>query len=103
MSTKIQPFLMFEGRAEEAMNFYVSLFPDAKISDVTHWGPGQPGKEGSFQKASLSIGGQTVIFVDNPVKHVVLFTPSFSLFVTCESEAELRRLFSTLSDGGGVL
>ncbi len=43
---KIHPFLMFEGKAEEAMNFYVSLFPGAEILDIVRYSPGQPGAEG---------------------------------------------------------
>jgi predicted 3-demethylubiquinone-9 3-methyltransferase (glyoxalase superfamily) len=52
--TRVQPFLMFEGKAEEAMNFYVSLFEDAKVIEILRYGPNQPGKEGSVMRASFS-------------------------------------------------
>jgi predicted 3-demethylubiquinone-9 3-methyltransferase (glyoxalase superfamily) len=94
---------MFEGRAEEAMNFYVSLLPGGEIIDLVRYGPGQAGVEGSVMKATFSIGGQTVMCIDSPVKHGFTFTPAFSLFVDCDSEDEVRRLATTLSDGGGVL
>jgi predicted 3-demethylubiquinone-9 3-methyltransferase (glyoxalase superfamily) len=103
VNQQVRPFLMFEGRAEEAMNFYVSLLPGGEIIDLVRYGPGQAGVEGSVMKATFSIGGQTVMCIDSPVKHGFTFTPAFSLFVDCDSEDEVRRLATTLSDGGGVL
>jgi predicted 3-demethylubiquinone-9 3-methyltransferase (glyoxalase superfamily) len=103
MSTTARPFLMFEGKAEEAMRFYVSLFADGKILDVDRWAPGEPGPEGSFKKATFSVAGQTVICFDSPVKHNFTFTPAFSLFVDCESEDQLRGLCAALIEGGAAL
>ncbi len=103
MSIKVRPFLMFQGKAEEAMKFYVSLFPDGEIIDIVRYGPGEAGAEGSVMKASFSIGGQTVICIDSPVKHDFTFTPAFSLFVDCESEEEIRRLSAALAEGGATL
>jgi predicted 3-demethylubiquinone-9 3-methyltransferase (glyoxalase superfamily) len=103
MGTTARPFLMFEGKAEEAMRFYVSLFADGKIIDSERWAPGEPGPEGLFKKATFSIAGQTVICFDSPVKHNFTFTPAFSLFVDCESEDQLRRLCEALIEGGVAL
>jgi len=103
MPLKVQPFLMFEGKAEEAMNFYVSLFPGGEVVDIVRYGPGQAGAEGSVMKASFTVGGQTVICIDSPVKHAFTFTPAFSLFVDCESEEDIRRLSSALGEGGVAL
>jgi predicted 3-demethylubiquinone-9 3-methyltransferase (glyoxalase superfamily) len=103
VNQQVRPFLMFEGRAEEAMNFYVSLLPGGEIIDLVRYGPGQAGVKGSVMKATFCIGGQTVMCIDSPVKHGFTFTPAFSLFVDCDSEDEVRRLATTLSDGGGVL
>lgn len=103
VGTTIRPFLMFEGKAEEAMKFYVSLFPGSEIIDMVRYGPGQAGPEGSIMKATFRVGEQTVMCTDSFVKHKFTFTPSFSLFADCESEAELRRLSAALSEGGGVL
>jgi predicted 3-demethylubiquinone-9 3-methyltransferase (glyoxalase superfamily) len=102
-STKIQPFLMFEGKAEEAMNFYVSLFPGAEVLHIFRYGPNGPGVEGSVIKASFRIGSQTVMCTDSFVKHDFSFTPAFSLFVECASEQEIRRLYSALVEGGKAL
>jgi len=99
----VHPFLMFEGKAEEAMNFYVSLFPGAKILDIKRYGPNQPGPEGSVMKASFSIGNQTVLCTDSFVKHGFTFTPSFSFFVDCASEEEIGRLSASVSEGGATL
>jgi len=94
---------MFEGKAEEAMNFYVSLFPAAKILDIKRYGANQPGPEGSVMKASFSIGNQTVLCTDSFVKHGFTFTPSFSFFVDCASEEEIGRLSASVSEGGATL
>ncbi len=99
----IRPFLMFEGKAEEAMNFYVSLFPDAKVIDIEHYGANRTGAEGSVLKASFSIGNQTVLCTDSIVKHTFSFTPAFSFFVDCASEEEIRRVYAALAAGGAEL
>jgi predicted 3-demethylubiquinone-9 3-methyltransferase (glyoxalase superfamily) len=98
--TKIRPFLMFEGKAEEAMNFYVSLFPGAKVLDIGRYGPNGPGVESSVVKATFRIGSQDVMCIDSCVKHEFSFTAAFSFFVDCESEDELRRLHTALVTGG---
>lgn len=103
MPQKVRPFLMFEGRAEEAMTFYVSLFPDGKIVDIARYGPGQAGPEGSVKVASFIVGGQTVMCIDSPAKHAFTFTPAFSLFVDCDSEEDIRRLAAALGEGGAAL
>ena len=103
MDPRVKPFLMFEGKAEEAMSFYVSLFPGGKIIDIARYGAGGPGAEGSVIQASFSIGSQTIMCIDSPVKHNFTFTPAFSLFVECESEEELQRLYASLAEGGAAL
>ena len=103
MATTVRPFLMFEGRAEEAMNFYVSLIPGSEITSIKRYGPGQPGPEGSVMVATFTVAGQAVMCSDSFVKHAFTFTPSSSLFVECESEDEVRRLASALGEGGAEL
>jgi len=102
METKVCPFLMFEGRAEEAMNFYVSLIPNSRIINIDRYGPGQPGPEGSVMKATFQVAGQTVMCTDSFIKHGFTFTPAFSLFVTCISEDQIRHLSSALGEDGSV-
>ena len=103
MSNKITPFLMFEGRAEEAMNFYVSLFADSEVQSITRYGAGQAGAEGTIERADFTVAGQNVICTDSPIEHAFSFTPSFSFFVECETEDELDRAFNRLSDNGDIL
>ncbi|KUN10476.1 glyoxalase family protein [Streptomyces yokosukanensis] len=102
-SQKITPFLMFEGNAEDAMAFYVSLFDDAEVVHITRYGAEGPGKDGSVQHATFSLGGRQFMCVDSPARHDFTFTPSFSLFVQCENEAELDRLYTALVEQGTAL
>jgi predicted 3-demethylubiquinone-9 3-methyltransferase (glyoxalase superfamily) len=103
MVGSVKPFLMFQGNAEAAMNFYVSLFPGAEIIDIVRYGPGEAGPEGTVMKALFAIAGQTLMCIDSPVKHEFSFTPAMSLFVDCSSEEEIRRLAAALSEGGAIL
>lgn len=103
MASSITPFLMFEGSAEAALRFYVSLFRNSEITQIERYGPGEMGAEGSVKRADFVLAGQPVICIDSPAKHAFTFTPSVSLFVECEDEAELDRVFAQLTEGGGVL
>lgn len=101
--TRVQPFLMFQGRAEAAMQFYVSLFPDGEVRSLTRYGPGAAGVEGSVMKAVFSIAGQTIVCIDSPVPHEFAFTPAISLFVDCACVEEIDRLSAALAADGSVL
>jgi predicted 3-demethylubiquinone-9 3-methyltransferase (glyoxalase superfamily) len=103
MARTVATFLMFEGAAEEALNTYVALFSGASISSIERYGPGEQGPEGSFKRAAFTLSGHSLICFDSPVKHSFSFTPSMSLFVECESEAELEAAFAQLAAGGQVL
>lgn len=103
MPQKITPFLLFEGNAEEAMDFYVSLFGDAKVVSITRYGAEGPGREGSVQLATFSLGGEQFMCIDSPAKHEFTFTPAVSLFVQCDDEAEIDRLYAALAEGGREL
>ena len=103
MARKVMTHLMFEGAAEEAMTLYTSLFGDSVITAVERYGPGEQGKEGTVKVASFTLAGRELLCIDSPVKHGFGFTPAMSLFVECESEAELDAVFSRLSEGGKVL
>lgn len=100
---KITTFLMFEGNAEEAMTFYVSLFDDAEVVSISRYGADGPGKGGTVQNATFSLAGEHFMCIDSPTKHAFSFTPSISLFVQCENEAELDRLYAALADQGAEL
>lgn len=100
---QVRPFLMFEGKAEEAMRFYVSLFPSAAITGIVRYGPNEAGPEGSVMRAAFTLAGQAVMCIDSFVAHGFTFTPAFSFFVSCDSEEEFGRLAAALSEGGSTL
>jgi predicted 3-demethylubiquinone-9 3-methyltransferase (glyoxalase superfamily) len=99
---KITTFLMFEGKAEEAMNYYVSAFDQAEIVSIRRFGANEVGTEGTVARATFSLHGQMFMCIDSYVKHNFTFTSSISLYVTCASEEEIDRLFEKLSQGGSV-
>jgi len=97
---------MFSGRCEEAVTFYTSLISNSKIESIAKWradGPGGPSKEGTVMRAVFVLNGMAFQASDSPVKHAFDFTPSASIFVECESEAELDRVFGALAEGGQML
>ena len=104
MPKQIAPFLMFQAAdAERAMTFCTSLFDDARIIDVARYGPDGPGPEGNMTFARFSLAGQQFLCSDSFVQHAYGFTPSFSVWVETEDEAELERLYAALADGGAEL
>lgn len=100
---KITPFLMYEGRAEEAMEFHVSLFDDSEIVDVRRYGPGEDGPEGTVEQATFTLAGESFMAIDSPQEHEFGFTPSISFFVQCDSEAEIDGLYEELAENGEAL
>jgi len=102
MVASVRPFLMFQGDAEAAINFYVSVFPCAEIIDIVRYKAGEAGPEGSVMNATFSIAGQVVMCIDSPVKHEFGFTPAVSLFVECETENEIGSLAESLAEGGAI-
>lgn len=102
--TKVTPFLMFqEGNAEEAMNYYTSLIEDSEITSITRYGVNGPGDEGTVMQATFTLKGQEFMCIDSHVKHQFSFTPSFSIFITCDTEEELSNLYEQLIEGGQAL
>ncbi|MER5649795.1 VOC family protein [Streptosporangium sp. NPDC002524] len=104
MSQKITTFLMFQdNNAEEAITFYTSLFDDAKVLAIARYGSEGPGPEGSVQHATFTLAGGEYMAIDSHVRHAFGFTPSVSLYVQCESDAEIERLYAALSENGEPL
>jgi predicted 3-demethylubiquinone-9 3-methyltransferase (glyoxalase superfamily) len=97
----ITPFLMFEGKAEQALKFYVSLFPNSEIKSVRRYEEGEA--KGSVMHAIFSLDGRDFMCIDSPIKHGFTFTPATSLHVACKSEHEIDTLFAALSADGSVL
>jgi predicted 3-demethylubiquinone-9 3-methyltransferase (glyoxalase superfamily) len=99
----VLPFLMFQGDCQAALDFYCSIFPDAQVNAMERYGSDGPGPEGSIKRAHFLIGGQSVLCTDSFVKHAFSFTPSFSFFVECQSEEQIRSFGDALKEGGAVL
>ena len=95
---KITPFLWFNDKAEEAMNFYTSIFKNSKIGNVSRWGEGGPGPKGSVMSATFQLEGQEFIALNGGP--AFKFTPAISLFVNCEAQEEVDELWGKLSEGG---
>jgi predicted 3-demethylubiquinone-9 3-methyltransferase (glyoxalase superfamily) len=95
---KITPFLWFDGKAEEAMNFYVSIFKNSKIGSVSRCGEGGPGPKGSVMSATFQLLGQEFIALNGGP--MFTFSPAISFFVNCETQEEVDELWEKLSAGG---
>lgn len=100
---KFITFLMFDGKAEEAMNFYTSLFENSAILSITRYGANEAGAEGTVVHAIFSLNGQLFMCIDSNVEHGFTFTPAMSLYVNCGSEDEIDDVFEKLSQDGTVL
>ncbi len=104
---KITPFLWFNDNAEEAMNFYISIFSgrggsdggkNSKIISATRYGESGPGPKGTVMTATFQLEGQQFIALNGGPHHK--FTEAISLFVNCESQQEVDELWEKLSEGG---
>lgn len=95
---KIVPFLWFDGTAEEAMNFYVSVFKNSKVVSVTRYGAAGPGPQGTVMSAIFQLAGQSFYALNGGPQFK--FTPAISLFVNCETQQEVDELWEKLSAGG---
>jgi len=98
---KITPFLWFDGKAEEAANFYVSIFKNSKIKSVTRYGEGSPGPKGTVMTVTFQLEGQDFMALNGGPQFI--FSPAVSLFVNCENQQEIDELWEKLSAGGESL
>lgn len=97
---KITPFLWFDGKAEEAMNFYVSIFKNSRVVRVSRYGDAGPGPKGSVMSGTFQIEGQEFFALNGGPQFT--FTPAISFFVNCETQAEVDDLWNKLSAGGEI-
>lgn len=100
---KVHPFLMFFGTAEEAMDYYTSIFDDSEIISISRNGANEVGEEGKVLLATFSIKGQEIKCIDSSIKHDFTFTPAISLYVSCDTEEEITHVYELLSQDGSVL
>jgi predicted 3-demethylubiquinone-9 3-methyltransferase (glyoxalase superfamily) len=95
---KITPFLWFNDQAEEAMNFYVSIFKNSKTGRVTRYPKDSPGPEGKVMSVTFQLEGQEFMGLNGGP--MFKFTEAISLFVDCETQEEVDELWARLSAGG---
>ena len=92
------------GKAEEAMEFYVSLFANSEIKDIEYFKAGEAGgKKGQVKIATFIIDGQRYMAADSSFEHAFTFTPSISIFVNCKDEEEIDFLYQTISRDGETM
>jgi predicted 3-demethylubiquinone-9 3-methyltransferase (glyoxalase superfamily) len=97
---KITPFLWFDDKAEEAMNFYVSIFKNSKVGSVTRYGDAGPGPKGTVMSATFQLDGQDFFALNGGP--LFKFTEAISFFVNCETQKEVDELWEKLTAGGGT-
>jgi predicted 3-demethylubiquinone-9 3-methyltransferase (glyoxalase superfamily) len=95
---KITPFLWLDGKAEEAMNFYVSIFKNSRIGSVTRYGEEGPGPKGTVMSATFQLDGQEFFALNGGPEFT--FSPAISFFVNCETQQEVDEMWERLSEGG---
>jgi predicted 3-demethylubiquinone-9 3-methyltransferase (glyoxalase superfamily) len=98
---KLNTCLWFDGNAEEATKFYVSVFKGAKIVDTLLWGDTGPGPKGSVLTSTIDIGGHEIIAMNGGPNFKL--TPAASLFVVCKDQAEVDGYWEKLSAGGEIM
>jgi predicted 3-demethylubiquinone-9 3-methyltransferase (glyoxalase superfamily) len=96
---KITPFLWFDGQAEEAANYYVSIFNNSRILDVQQYGEGSPYPEGTAMTVSFELEGLQFIGLNGGPEHK--FTEAVSFYVNCETQDEVDTLWEKLTADGG--
>ena len=95
---RIIPFLWFDGKAEEAVNFYVSIFKNSKIETITRYGDAGPGPKGSVMTAKFQLQGQEFLALNGGAEFT--FSPAISFLINCETQQEVDELWEKLSEGG---
>ena|SRR2546428_2011373 len=95
---KITPFLWFNNNAEEAITFYVSVFENSKVTNIFRYGDDIPGMKGKVINAQFTLDGQDFMALDGGPDHP--FSDATSFYVHCQDQAEVDRLWSTLTTGG---
>ena len=98
-SQKITPFLWFDKQAEEAAQFYTSIFTDAKILKISRYGDAGPGPKGSVMVVNFQLAGQEFTALNGGP--LFKFSEAFSFVVSCENQKEVDDYWSKLTSGGG--
>jgi predicted 3-demethylubiquinone-9 3-methyltransferase (glyoxalase superfamily) len=92
-----------QGKAEEAITWYCSLFPHSRILRLDRYGPDESEPEGTVRSASFELGGKPMMAIDSAGPHQFTFTPAISMWIECSSSTEIERLSAALGAGGAAL
>jgi len=97
--SEITPFLWFDHHAEEAMNIYVSIFPNSRVIELKHWPEGSPYPKGSAQAVVFELDGRRFMGMDAGPRFK--FTEAISMFVSCQDQGEVDYYWEQLTADGG--
>lgn len=97
---KITPFLWFNDNAEEAVKFYLTVFKNAKITTITHYGDAGPGPKGSVMTVGFQLDGQEFVALNGGPHYTI--SPAISFVVNCDTQDEIDYYWSKLTEGGGM-
>jgi predicted 3-demethylubiquinone-9 3-methyltransferase (glyoxalase superfamily) len=95
---RITPFLWFNDNAEQAVNFYLSVFKNSKITDITHYGDAGPGPKGSVMTLAYQLDGQDFVAINGGPSYTI--SPAISFVVNCDTQEEIDYYWEKLSAGG---
>ena len=95
---KITPFLWFNGRAEEAVNFYTSIFKNSKVGRIMRYGEAGPGPKGTVMTVTFQLAGQEFMALNGGPEFA--FSPAISFLVDCKTQAEIDYFWEKLSKAG---
>lgn len=96
---RIVPCLWFDGNGEEALKFYSAIFPNSRVTDTLLWGDVNLAKKGSLLTATFELDGQAFMVLNGGPEYK--FTPAISMYVRCETQAEVDHYWDKLLEGGG--
>lgn len=103
MTQGLRTFLTFQGgAASSALDLYREVFDDFELLEMDRYGPDDHAPEGTVRAARFRLAGSELSCADSPIGHEWGFTPAVSLWIDCDDDAELQRLFDRLADGGQV-
>ncbi len=98
---KIAPFLWFDDRAEEAANFYVSIFENSRVLNVSHYSEAGPRPAGTVMSVTFQLDGQEFMALNGGPEFT--FSPAISFYVHCDTQEEVDRLWDRLTAGGQIV
>ncbi len=98
MENKIVPNLWFDGQAEDAANFYISVFPNSRIVSLAHYPENSPGPAGTVMTVEFELDGQRFVAINGGPEFT--FSEAVSFLINCDTQEEIDRYWELLTEGG---